>query len=373
MSNQPTGNHPAPTHSDVDADNPARVPGPIDVAGTLDSPAQEALNAFHARWQLIAGSEKFELREPEAGRDVASIGIARRGASSIQVVRVSVQEHTTWIRLSVSKSKRSVDMAAASRVLYLPIRETGQVLLAASEALRHMRTVARLATERYSARSNADALERTLDLEARTAGLDANFLKDPQAQRGHVGVWEGTRDRFNAAHGPTIVVATGNRARSYLTLRIGDLIDEQDALWMTPIKKWLWAGSTQPRPSGSIFRALALLPRAASNVASRIARIRQVGQALHVVEECQRITDALEDAHERLANAEALCSARLEERRLTDAIVVAVKEASTPVERPGRPASHTGRPAPRTSRTLLPPVTPAPPRAPRPDTGPPSL
>ncbi|MFD2794417.1 hypothetical protein ACFS27_12745 [Promicromonospora vindobonensis] len=347
------------------------MPGPIDIAGTLESPAQEALNAFHARWQLYARSEDFELRDPEASPDVASIGIARREAASSQVVRVSAQEHTTWIRLSVSKSKRPADMTAAARVLRISLDETSDVLLAASTALRHMRTVARLATDLYSARSNADALERTLDLEAHTAGLDAAVLKDPRAQRSHVGVWEDTRDRFNAEHGPATVVATGSRARSDLIWRFGDLVKEQDALWTAPIKTWLWSGSTPERP-GNIVQMLALLPRAASNVAARIARIRQLEQDLHVVEECQRIIAGLEDAHERLANAEALHSARLEERRLVDAVLAAVKDAATPVERPTSAAPYTGRPAPQTSRTLEPPTTPGPGHA-RGPAGPPSL
>ncbi|MFC8797094.1 hypothetical protein ACFT2C_05140 [Promicromonospora sp. NPDC057138] len=373
MSNQPTGNQAEPTHPDADADNAAREPGPTDVAGALESPAQEALNAFYARWQLYAGSDDFELRDPEAGRDVASIGIARDGASRAQVVRVSVQESTTWIRLSVSKSEWAVDLNAASRALRLSLVETRDLLEAASDALGHMWTVARLATDLYSARSNADALERSLDLEARAAGLDATRLKDPAAQRADITRWEVVRDRFTTAHGPTAVVPSGLEARSVLTLRISDLISERAALSMTPIKTWLWAGSTPPRPSGSIFRMLAEVQRAVANVAAHITRLRQVSQALNVLQECQRIADGLQDAHERLANAETLQSARIEERRLADAVVAAVEEASTPVERPGRSVPYTGRPAPLTSRTLLPAATPGPGCPLRPDMGPPRL
>ena len=284
---------------------------------------------------------------------------------------MSVHESTTWIRLSVSKSKQSVDLNAASRVLGLAPGETIDALQTASSALRNMRTVARLANDLHSARINADALERTLDLEARTAGLDAAVLKDPRAQRGQVVVWENARDRFNAEHGPATVVATGIEKRSDLNLRFGDLVKEQDSLWTAPIKTWLWSGSTPPRP-GNIVQMLALLPRAASNVAARVARIRQLEQALHVVSECLRIIAGLEDAHERLANAEALHSARLEERRLADAVAAAVKNAATPVERPTSAVPYTRRPAPQTSRTLEPPSTPGPGHAHRP-AGPPSL
>jgi hypothetical protein len=372
MSNQPTGNQPEPSHRDADADNAAREPGPTDVAGALESPAQEALNAFHARWQLYAGSDDFELRDPEAGRDVASIGIARDGEPHAEVVRVSVHKSVTWIRLSVSKSERAVDLNAASRVLRLSLFETRDVLDVVSDALRHMRTVARLATDLYGARRNADALERSLDLEARTAGLDAAWLKDPVAQRADISRWEAVRDRFTTAHGPTAVVPSGFEARSALNLRISYLLLERDALWLAPIKTWLWSTGTVARPTGNVMRVLAAVPRAVANVAAHIARLRQLNRTLNVAEECQRIADRLEDAHERLVNAETLRSARTEEHRQVSLVVAAVKGASTPIERPSWTVPYTGRPAPQTSRTLEPPSNPGPGHARRP-AGPPSL
>jgi hypothetical protein len=355
MSNQPTGNQPEPTHPDADADNAAREPGPTDVAGALESPAQEALNAFHARWQLYAGSDDFELRDPEAGTDVASIGVARDGAPRAEVVRVSVRDSTTWIRLSVSKSEWPGNMNAASRALQLSLFETRDLLEVVSEALRHMRTVARLATDLYGARSNADALERSLDLEARTTGVDATWLKDPVAQRADITRWEAVRNRFATAHGPTAVVPSRSEARSALISRIADLVLERDELSLAPIKTWLWSG-TPPRPSGSIVGMLALVPRAVANVVAHVARLRQVNRALNVAEECQRIADGLEDAHERLVNAETLRSARAEEHRLVSLVVAAVNEASTPHERPAPPEPYAGRPVPQTDRALEPPA-----------------
>ncbi|MEU4360365.1 hypothetical protein [Promicromonospora sp. NPDC023987] len=377
MSNSPTEKRTAPARAyaedDPDVDNAAREPSPVDVAGALESPTQEALNAFQARWGLLPGSERFELREPQASRDVASVGIARPGAPSTQVVRVSAQEHTTWIRLAVAKSKLPVDMTAASRVLQLSLDETNHLLLAASDALWHMRNVARLATQLYALRSSVEVLEHSLDLEARTAGVDATRLKDTVAQRSDVTRWESERDRFVTKHWPMVVVPSGIRARSDLALRISNLIVEQDALWTAQVTTWLTGAGTPHRRISGAGRVLRAVPSAVVNVAAHVRRIGQVSRDLRIAHECARIADGLEDARERWANAATLHRAQTEEHRLAALVVAAVREASTPKNHRAPHAPYTTRPSRQSARTVQPPAPPGPGHAPRPEPGSPVL
>jgi hypothetical protein len=371
MSNQSTPNYPDLTntpHGVQHSQAVAPVPRAVEVAGSLDSPFLEALNAFEARWDLFPRGDDFQLWEPDSSPGETSIGIALPDAPSDHAVRISLHADDR-VRISDLDSGSPVDLAATSRRLQLPAYEVREVLRAVVDALHSAQAVARLAAELRSARDSAASQERRIDHTTNADGSDAARLKNPQAQRADVATWEAKRDRFAADHGLTGVVASGLDDQYGLAMDIAVLTDEQTDLRRGGLAGWLSTPGTPRSDRHGIARVPALLYRLVTDVVDYYRHVKDLEKSLAAAHERQRIANRLEVLHERLADAENLAATRAEVRSLHQALVGAVKKAATPDQTPSRPAIYITRTGARPSRTQQPAPTPTAPAGPARRTG----
>ncbi|MFD2794416.1 MULTISPECIES: hypothetical protein [Promicromonospora] len=335
-------------------------PGTVEAADTIGTPFEEAVNAFDARWDLIAPRDDIELWGP-AGPGAASIGIALRWAKEESVVDIAVDGGR--VRFSAAATQAPLDLAAVSRVLQLPAFEVRHVLHAAVEALHYAREAYRLVDELDHAMAAVEFRERELDRAAHAGGHDAAWLKDPQAQHARTVELEAQRDRFAAEHGLGGLTASGLDDDYGLAQDIMLLTDERDELAAGGLTGWL-----DLTPVTTLYRI-------AAGVVTYLRHTRQVGQALEVARERRRIAGGLYVACESLADAEELQSARDLVTSLRDEVAANLRSASTPSERPPVPTPYMAQPAPAAPRTLEEPTAPDQPSPgrPRPVPGSPRL
>ncbi|MFC8797093.1 hypothetical protein ACFT2C_05135 [Promicromonospora sp. NPDC057138] len=341
-------------------------------AGTLGSPFIEALNAFHARWDLVTRDD-IELWAPEAGPDTALIGIARRGAPEESVVDVSLQGDRVW--LSASTTGTPIDLAAASRVLRLQAPEVRDVLQAAVEALHYARDAYRLVDELDHAMAAVSFRERELDRAARAGGHDPAWLKNPQAQQARTVELEEQRDRFAVKHGLGGLTASGLDDDYGLAQDVMLLTQERDELADGGLTGWFQWITPPISPVQGLLRPLTTLYRIVHGIVTYHLHTRHVAQDLEVARERRRIAGGLYVAYESLAEAEELHSAHDLVTSLRDEVAANLHSASTPTQRPQVSTPYTARPALGAPHTLEAPTAPGEPgpARPRPETGSPNL
>lgn len=354
--------------------NTARTtpPGTVEAADTIGTPFEEAVNAFDARWDLIAPRDDIELWGP-AGPGAASIGIALRWATEESVVDIAVDGGR--VRFSTAATQAPLDLAAVSRVLQLPAFEVRHVLQAAVEALHYAREAYRLVDELDHAMAAVDFRERDLDRAAHGEGHDATWLKDPQAQHARTVELEAQRDRFAAKHGLGGLTASGLDDDYGLAQDVMLLTDEREELAAGGLTGWLDLTGPPIRSIHGLLRPVTTLYRIAAGAVTYLRHTRQVAQALEIARERRRIAGGLYVAYESLADAEELQSARDQVTSLRDEVAANLRSASTPSERPPVPTPYTARPALAGPHTLEAPTAldQTSPVRPRPEPGSPRL
>jgi len=346
------------------------TPSATDESEILGSPFLEALDAFHARWDLFPDRDDFVLWEPYALPDGASIGIARHGATEESVVDVYLQGDR--VRLSASETETPLDLAAASRMLRLPAYEVRQVLQAAVEALHYARDAYRLTDELHHAIASADFREKELDRASRGGGHDAAWLKDAPAQRARIVELEAERDRFAAKHGLGGITASGLDDDYGLAQDVMLLTDELDELAAGGPTGWFHRTAPPISPRQGLLRPVTMMYRLVHSVVTYFLHTKQVARDLEIARERRRIAGGLYVAHESLADAEELQSTLDLVNSLRDEVAANLRSAATATERPQVPTPYRARPAPGAPHTLQAPTAPGQ-AGRRPESGSPSL